>query len=106
MAFTVTLYQDEDGKWVVACPSIPGCVSQGETREEALESIKDAIEGCLLVRAERGMPLVIEIDEIDDLDHEIVLIRQNPELMAFLDERFKPEKSYSEEQVREMLGLD
>jgi predicted RNase H-like HicB family nuclease len=44
----------------VECPAIPGCVSQGETKEQALESIKEAIAACLEVRAERGLPLTIE----------------------------------------------
>ena len=43
MIFNVTIDQDEDSVWVVECPSIPGCVSQGATREEALENIKEAI---------------------------------------------------------------
>ncbi len=43
MIFNVTIDRDEDGVWVVECPSIPGCVSQGETKEEALENIKEAI---------------------------------------------------------------
>ncbi len=38
---------------VVECPSLPGCVSQGRTIEEALENIKDAIQGCLDVLGER-----------------------------------------------------
>ena len=42
---------DEDGMWVVECPAIPGCVSQGRTREEAMENVKDAITLCLEVRA-------------------------------------------------------
>ncbi len=54
MRFNVTLDRDEDGIWVMECPSIPGCVSQGQTRQEALENIKDAIAACLQVRAERG----------------------------------------------------
>lgn len=53
MKFQVTLDRDEDGVWVVECPSIPGCVSQGQTKEEALENIKEAIGLCLEVRAER-----------------------------------------------------
>lgn len=57
MVFNVTIDRDEDGVWVVECPSIPGCVSQGETKEEALENIKDAICLCLQVRAEKGYPL-------------------------------------------------
>jgi predicted RNase H-like HicB family nuclease len=50
----ITLAQDEDGVWIAECPSIPGCVSQGSTREEALRNIQEAIVGCLEVRAERG----------------------------------------------------
>jgi predicted RNase H-like HicB family nuclease len=59
MRFSVTLDRDEDGVWVVECPSIPGCVSQGQTKQEAVENIKDAISACLEVRAERGMPLTV-----------------------------------------------
>jgi predicted RNase H-like HicB family nuclease len=58
MRFSVTIDRDEDGVWVVECPSILGCVSQGETKQEALENIKDAISGCLQVRAERGSSLL------------------------------------------------
>ncbi len=56
MKFQVTVDRDEDGVWVVECPSIPGCVSQGSTNEEAILNIRDAIKLCLEVRAERGMP--------------------------------------------------
>jgi predicted RNase H-like HicB family nuclease len=65
MRFTVTLDRDEDGVWVVECPAIPGCVSQGKTREEAIQNIKDAIKLCLEVRAERGMPLTIESQQVE-----------------------------------------
>ncbi|MFB2881822.1 type II toxin-antitoxin system HicB family antitoxin [Floridanema aerugineum] len=67
MKFNVTIDRDEDGVWIVECPSIPGCVSQGQTKEEALENIKDAIAACLQVRAERGMPLTIETQQIEVL---------------------------------------
>ncbi len=40
----VLIYPGEDGMWVVTCPSLPGCVSQGATREEAAENIREAIE--------------------------------------------------------------
>jgi predicted RNase H-like HicB family nuclease len=59
MIFNVTVDRDEDGVWVVECPSIPGCVSQGATKEEALDNVKDAIRECLIVRAEKGYPLTI-----------------------------------------------
>ena len=60
MKFNVTLDRDEDGFWIVECPSIPGCVSQGQTKDEAVENIKDAIAACLYVRAEPGFPLTLE----------------------------------------------
>ena len=40
----VILYPGEDGYWVVECPSLPGCLSQGKTRSEALANVKEAIE--------------------------------------------------------------
>ncbi|HCQ23354.1 MAG TPA: HicB family protein [Anabaena sp. UBA12330] len=52
MKFNVTIDRDEDGVWIIECPIIPGCISQGETKEEALENIQDAISACLQVRAE------------------------------------------------------
>ena len=65
MKFNVTIDRDEDGAWVVECPSIPGCVSQGATRDEALKNIQEAIAGCLEVRAERGMPLTVETSQVE-----------------------------------------
>lgn len=56
--WVVTIEKDEDGWYIVECPSIPGCVSQGHTKDEALENIKDAIVECLQVRAEEGLPHV------------------------------------------------
>jgi len=44
----------EDGGYTVSCPALPGCHSEGETREEALENIKDAIDGCIAVLNERA----------------------------------------------------
>lgn len=60
MKFNITLDRDENGMWVVECPAIPGCISQGRTKEEAEENIKDAIQVCLEVRAERGLPLTVQ----------------------------------------------
>jgi predicted RNase H-like HicB family nuclease len=59
MIFSVTVCRDEDGMWIVECPSIPGCVSQGTTMEEALANVRDAIRECLQVRAEKGYPLTV-----------------------------------------------
>ena len=60
MKFVITLERDEDGVWIAECPSIPGCVSQGATKDEAAANIREAILGCLEVRAEQGMPLTVE----------------------------------------------
>ncbi|MCL5735539.1 MAG: type II toxin-antitoxin system HicB family antitoxin [Actinobacteria bacterium] len=65
MKFFVTVDRDEDGIWIAECPSIPGCVSQGATREEALTNIREAIALCLEVRADRGLPLTIETKQIE-----------------------------------------
>jgi predicted RNase H-like HicB family nuclease len=60
MKFLTTLDRDEDGVWIAECPAIPGCVSEGTTREEAMKNIQEAIRASLEVRAERGLPLTIE----------------------------------------------
>jgi len=65
MVFNVTIDRDEDGVWIVECASIPGCVSQGKTKEEALENIEDAIRQPLLVRSEKGLPLTIETRQVE-----------------------------------------
>ncbi len=65
MKFLVTLYQDEDGVFVAECPSIPGCVSQGRTEAEAEENIREAIQQCLEVRAEKGMPLTVQTRQVE-----------------------------------------
>ena len=65
MRFTVTLDRDEDGVWVAECPAIPGCVSQGATKDEAVKNLDEAIRACLEVRAERGMPITIETRQLE-----------------------------------------
>jgi predicted RNase H-like HicB family nuclease len=61
----VTLERDETGMIVAECPAIPGCVSQGRTEDEAPSNIKEAIVGCLEVRAEQGLPLTVRTVEVD-----------------------------------------
>lgn len=65
MKLLVTVFRDEDGVFITECPSIPGCVSQGATEEEALHNVRQAIQECLEVRAERGMPLTLDTREIE-----------------------------------------
>ena len=53
----VVLYPGDDGYWVAECPSLPGCVSQGETRQGAIANIKEAIEGYINVLEDDGLPV-------------------------------------------------
>lgn len=65
MKLQITIWQDEDGVYIAECPAIPGCVSQGATQDEAEKSVQDAIRECLAVRAEQGMPLTVEVREVE-----------------------------------------
>jgi predicted RNase H-like HicB family nuclease len=65
MKFMVSIYQDEDGAYIAECPSISGCVSQGQTEAEAEANIADAVRECLTVRAELHMPLTVPSREIE-----------------------------------------
>lgn len=53
----VVIYPDEDGWWVAEVPSLPGCISQGQTKEEAIRNIRDAISLHIRVLRERGEPV-------------------------------------------------
>ena len=74
-SFNVTMKQDEDGVWVTECPAIPGCVSQGKTRLQVLDNIKEAIALCLEVRAEKEIPLTAETRQV-----EVVVQCRNPNI--------------------------
>lgn len=65
MKLTVTIDRNEDGIWIVECPSIPGCVSQGDTKDEAIANIREAIALCIEVRAEQGLPLTVETRQVE-----------------------------------------
>ncbi|MXZ91430.1 MAG: type II toxin-antitoxin system HicB family antitoxin [Chloroflexi bacterium] len=65
MKMTITIDRDEDGVWIVECPSIPGCVSQGDTKDEAITNIREAIALCIEVRAEQGLPLTVETRQVE-----------------------------------------
>jgi predicted RNase H-like HicB family nuclease len=53
----VLIYRGEDGYWVAECPSLPGCISQGETRDQAITNIREAIEGYILALEEDHLPV-------------------------------------------------
>jgi len=65
MKLIITLERDETGMIIAQCPSIPGCVSQGKTEDEATANIKEAIGACLEARSEAGMPLTVAVREIE-----------------------------------------
>lgn len=51
----IVVHLGEDGCWIAECPSLPGCISQGKDRENALENIKEAIEGYIAALEEDGL---------------------------------------------------
>lgn len=65
MQLTITIDRDEDGVWITECPALPGCVSQGQTKDEAVANIREAMQLCLEVRADRGLPLTLETRQLE-----------------------------------------
>jgi len=63
MRYRVLIQQDEDGMYVAEVPSLPGCISQGETREEAVAHVREAIAAYLESLQERGEPIPPPITE-------------------------------------------
>ncbi|MGD2250088.1 MAG: type II toxin-antitoxin system HicB family antitoxin [Candidatus Methanofastidiosia archaeon] len=63
MKYRILIEQDEDGMFVAECPSLHGCISQGKTREEALNNIRDAIKGYLESLEKHDEPIPPPIDE-------------------------------------------
>jgi len=63
MKYRVLIQQDEDGVFVAEVPSLPGCISQGQTRSEAIENIREAIEAYLESLEAHGDPIPPSIDE-------------------------------------------
>ncbi|MHB9072338.1 MAG: type II toxin-antitoxin system HicB family antitoxin [Desulfobaccales bacterium] len=63
MKFRVIIEQDEDGVFVAHCPSLPGCISQGATREEAQANIKEAVTGYLESLKKHGEAIPPSITE-------------------------------------------
>ena len=53
----IIIYPGEDGYWVAECPSLPGCISQGKTKEEAISNIKEAIQGYIAALEEDHLPI-------------------------------------------------
>ena len=53
----VVIYRGEDGYWVAECPSLPGCISQAETKQEIVRNIREAIDGYIVALEEDGLPV-------------------------------------------------
>ncbi|MEK7409045.1 MAG: type II toxin-antitoxin system HicB family antitoxin [Acidobacteriota bacterium] len=53
----VVIYRGEDGYWVAECPGLPGCISQGERKEEAITNIKEAIHGYVAALEQDRLPV-------------------------------------------------
>jgi predicted RNase H-like HicB family nuclease len=53
----VVIYPGEDGYWVAVCPSLPGCVTQGKTKQEAIANIREAIHGYIAALEEDHLPV-------------------------------------------------
>ncbi len=63
MKYRLIIEQDEDGIFIAECPTLPGCLSQGKTRQEAIENIKDAIQGYLESLKKHDEPIPPSIEE-------------------------------------------
>lgn len=61
--FRILIKQDEDGVFISEVPELPGCVSQGDTREDAVANIKDAISGYVSSLKKHDEPIPLSIDE-------------------------------------------
>ncbi|NCN64578.1 MAG: type II toxin-antitoxin system HicB family antitoxin [Candidatus Altiarchaeum hamiconexum] len=66
MNFKVVLEKDEDGGYAVTVPSLPGCISQGDTKEEALKNIREAIELHVESLAEDGLPITKKSRDVEE----------------------------------------
>ena len=63
MKLRILLEQDEDGQFVAECPTLPGCISQGKTRQEAIDNVQEAVEGYLESLKAHNDPIPPSIDE-------------------------------------------
>jgi len=60
MAFQIAISQDEDGIYIAECINLPGCISQGKTKQEAIRNIKDAIRGYLQSLKKHNEPIPLK----------------------------------------------
>jgi predicted RNase H-like HicB family nuclease len=87
--YTAIMERGDDG-FIASCPEVPGAYGQGRTAEEARASLAEATA---LIREDR------------EFQREVALVRQNQELMEFLDQRSEPGQTYTIEEARAILGI-
>jgi antitoxin HicB len=64
MKFRIIIEKDENGMYVAECPSLPGCISEGKTKDEALVNIQDAIKGYMQSLKKHNEPIPPGFDEV------------------------------------------
>lgn len=67
MKFRILIQQDEDGVFVAECPTLPGCISQGRTRTEAVANIQDAMSGYVVSLEKHNEPISITFEDDEPL---------------------------------------
>ena len=78
LTYTVELKPQLEGGYTVTIPALPGCVSEGDTLEEALENIKDAAEGYIKVLAKHQKKVPLEFSEFKQVDIFKQAFKKNP----------------------------
>src|SRR5579872_3672174 len=73
MKYRVLIDQDEDGAYVVTCPALPRCMSQGNTRKEALANIKDAINGYIASLKNTTSPSIVRNDQRAKMKYRVLI---------------------------------
>jgi antitoxin HicB len=102
LPYTIELVPDPDGGWFVAVKELPGCMSQGDTEEEALEMIRDAMEGWLAVALEDGMKIP-EPRNLEDYSGKFV-VRMPRSLHRELVERATEEETSLNQYINVLLA--
>ncbi|MFB3764704.1 MAG: type II toxin-antitoxin system HicB family antitoxin [Methanotrichaceae archaeon] len=65
LRYRIQLIKEDDGSYTVIIPALPGCLTSGETVEEAIEMAKEAIEGYIQSLVARGLEIPMEEDRIE-----------------------------------------
>lgn len=68
LTYTVEVEPQKEGGYTVTVPALPGCISEGDTLEEALENIQDAVEGYIHVLAKHNRPIPLEFSEFHKVE--------------------------------------